>query len=586
MNIFKQIKATLSQIYDIFNLKQRKESIGVFVLLILGSFLEMLGVSIIVPLVQIILMPEAVLQKEKYIWLWKFFGIDSTSELILFVSGVTIAIFIIKNVYMSFLSYLKNQFYRRLEKEISIRLMNSYLNREYTFHINTNSATLLRSIVYDVTGVSTAVSSIFTIVMEFMSAVLIVIVLFTTDFSMALTLAFSTLFALVINVATFHKIMKVEGQRAVYYSQLCIKRVNEAFNGIKDVMITRRQSFFSSSFEEAVTGKNKSNAAKSFASECPAYVIEGICITTFIIMLCIKSLSGQNGAEFVSQAAAFAIAAFRILPSVGKITNNYNVVVYYQAMVNDVQKNIREVKKFSENQGKEDTENQLKKIPMFQSEISIKNVSYKYPNTDKYVIHNLSMTIPKGHAVGFIGTSGAGKTTLADMILGLLPTATGAIMMDGKDINEIPEAWSQTIGYVPQSVYLTDDTIRNNIAFGIEREKIDDNIVWKALEQAQLRSFVEGLPEGLDTMVGERGIKFSGGQRQRVAIARALYYNPSILVLDEATSALDNETETAVMEAIDSLQGNKTLIIVAHRLTTIKSCNEVYEIADGQAILQ
>ena len=199
-------------------------------------------------------------------------------------------------------------------------------------------------------------------------------------------------------------------------------------------------------------------------------------------------------------------------------------------------------------------------------------------------IKGISFEVEQGEVIALIGANGAGKTTLADMILGLLPTETGAIKMDGMDIKSIPITWSRTIGYVPQSVYLTDDTIRNNVAFGIEKEQIDDALVWEALQQAQLKTFVESLPQGIDTIVGERGVKFSGGQRQRVAIARALYYDPAILVLDEATSALDNETESAVMEAIESLQGHKTLIIVAHRLTTIKSCDEVYEIADGKAV--
>lgn len=439
-------------------------------------------------------------------------------------------------------------------------------------------------------------ASIFTIIMESMSAVLIVVVLVTTDFLMAMVLAVSALAALLVIVATFHKIMKVEGKRAVTYSQLCLKAVNEAFNGIKDVMVTRRQPFFAESYDVAVTGKNKSNAAKNFASECPAYVIEGICITAFIVMLCVKSLTGVNGAEFVSNAAAFAIAAFRILPSVGKITNNYNVIVYYQTMVEGVYRNIFEANEFAQNNElmmneQRVADGQMTQKPVsaenaaaFHSEICLENVSWKYPNADGRVIDGLNMVIPKGHAVGFVGASGAGKTTLADMILGLLPTETGAIKMDGVDIKSIPLTWSRTIGYVPQSVYLTDDTIRNNVAFGIEKEQIDDVLVWEALQQAQLKTFVESLPEGINTVVGERGIKFSGGQRQRVAIARALYYDPAILVLDEATSALDNETESAVMEAIESLQGHKTLIIVAHRLTTIKSCDEVYEIVDGKAV--
>lgn len=599
MNILKQIKGAFKRIFDIYTPQQRKGSITVFCLLLVGSLLEMLGVSIIVPLVQVILLPESMLENQSWQWLWQFLHVEDATGLVLWVSVGAVAVYIIKNVYMSFLSYYKNHFYRKVEKEISMRLMNSYLSREYTFHINTNTSVLLRSIVYDITGVSASMASIFTIIMESMSAVLIIIVLLTTDFGMAMVLAASALAALLLIVATFHKIMKVEGARAVTYSHMCLKAVNEAFNGIKDVMVTRRQAFFAESYSVAVSGKNKSNAAKNFASECPAYVIEGICITAFIVMLCVKSLIGVNGAEFVSNAAAFAIAAFRILPSVGKITNNYNVIVYYQTMVEDVYKNIYEAQEFAQNNElimKEDmagakadkqpvaAQTGTENVPAFHSEISLENVSWKYPNAEGHVIEGLDMVIPKGHAVGFVGSSGAGKTTLADMILGLLPTETGAIKMDGVDIKTIPATWSHTIGYVPQSVYLTDDTIRNNVAFGIDREQIDDAIVWKALEQAQLKTFVESLPQGIDTIVGERGIKFSGGQRQRVAIARALYYDPAILVLDEATSALDNETESAVMEAIESLQGHKTLIIVAHRLTTIKSCDEVYEIADGKAV--
>ncbi len=582
MNILKQIKGAFKRIYDIYTPQQRRGSIVVFVLLLIGSFLEMLGVTIIVPLVQVILLPESMLENKSWQWLWQFLHVEDATGLVLWVSAGAITVYIVKNAYMSFLSYYKNHFYRKVEKDISMRLMNSYLSRAYTFHINTNTSVLLRSIVYDITGVSASMASIFTIIMESMSAVLIIVVLLTTDFGMAMVLAASAVVALLLIVATFHKIMKVEGKRAVTYSHMCLKAVNEAFNGIKDVMVTRRQAFFAESYNVAVTGKNKSNAAKNFASECPAYVIEGICITAFIVMLCVKSLTGVNGAEFVSNAAAFAIAAFRILPSVGKITNNYNTVVYYQTMVDDVYKNIYEAQEFAQNNKLVMQEENV--IPAFHSEIRLENVSWKYPNAEDYVIKGLDMVIPKGYAVGFVGSSGAGKTTLADMILGLLPTETGAIKMDGVDIKTIPGTWSRTIGYVPQSVYLTDDTIRNNVAFGIDREQIDDALVWEALEQAQLKTFVESLPQGIDTIVGERGIKFSGGQRQRVAIARALYYDPAILVLDEATSALDNETESAVMEAIESLQGHKTLIIVAHRLTTIKSCDAVYEIADGKAV--
>lgn len=205
-------------------------------------------------------------------------------------------------------------------------------------------------------------------------------------------------------------------------------------------------------------------------------------------------------------------------------------------------------------------------------------------NAKEAVLTNTFLCINKGESVAFIGSSGAGKTTLADIIMGLLKPQEGSVEMDGIDIFSIPHQWAKIIGYVPQSVFLIDDTVRRNVAFGLKEEDISDEKVWSALGQAQLKEFVEGLPAGLDTIVGERGVKFSGGQRQRVAIARALYEDPDILVLDEATSALDNETETVFMESIDALQGSKILIIVAHRLTTIRNCDRIYEITDGIAI--
>ena len=217
-------------------------------------------------------------------------------------------------------------------------------------------------------------------------------------------------------------------------------------------------------------------------------------------------------------------------------------------------------------------------------DIKINQISWKYPNSEKFVLKDLSMEIFRGESIALIGTSGAGKTTLADIILGLYRPQGGNITVDNVDISTIPQQWSKMIGYVPQQVFLTDDTIRNNIAFGLYENEIDEKAIWRALEKAQLKEFVQSLPEGLNTKVGERGIKFSGGQRQRVAIARALYYEPDIIVLDEATSALDNETETAVMESIDLLKGEKTLLIIAHRLSTISNCDRIYEIVDGKAV--
>ena len=331
-------------------------------------------------------------------------------------------------------------------------------------------------------------------------------------------------------------------------------------------------------------GANRATIRQAFGAATPAYLIEAVCITGLLVAVAIQMVSVDDSINLISQMATIGVAAFRILPSLGAILSSLNSAVYYAPALSVAYDTLQRVKAL---ELKQEIENSKKQVLAgnysFKDELKLEDVSFSYPQAREKVIEKLNMVIRKGTSVAFIGASGAGKTTLADLILSLLKPENGKIFMDGTDINELGDKWHEIIGYVPQSIYLTDSSIRKNIAFGIEESKIDDKKIWKALEMAQLRSFVDSLPEGLDTRVGECGVKFSGGQRQRIAIARALYKEPDILILDEATAALDNETETAVMESIEALQGYKTLIIVAHRLTTIKNCNVIYEITNGKA---
>ncbi|MBR5359495.1 MAG: ATP-binding cassette domain-containing protein, partial [Lachnospiraceae bacterium] len=325
----------------------------------------------------------------------------------------------------------------------------------------------------------------------------------------------------------------------------------------------------------------------AWISALPERVIEAFCVSGIIITVLIRLGMGVDANEFVPSMAVFAMGAFRLLPSIARTTGFINNFVYYRQYVDATYENISAARAFQREQEKlemstdgiiGDTVDTIE----FQRDIKVCDISWKYPEGKDNVINGLSITINKGEAVGIIGESGSGKSTLADILLRLYRPQDGAVMVDDINLDSIPRAWSKMIGYVPQMVFLVDDTIRENVIFGADDP--DDDKVWAALEKASLASFVRGLPEGLDTVVGERGIKFSGGQRQRVAIARALYADPQIMILDEATSALDNETEEAVMEAIDSLAGTMTLIIIAHRLTTLKSCNRIFEITGGKAV--
>ena len=306
--------------------------------------------------------------------------------------------------------------------------------------------------------------------------------------------------------------------------------------------------------------------------------MEMVFVAAILAVIIVKLLNGTQSAYFVSTLSVFAIAAFRLMPSMNRITNYMSVLMFTKGSVEKVYHDLQEVERLEKNKPVEtaDVSLELKK------EIQIRNLSFRYPDASENVLENISFTIPKNRSIAFIGPSGAGKTTLADIILGVLEPTAGQICVDGIDIQNCMSAWHKNIGYIPQSIYLMDASIRENVAFGIPEEQIDETCLRRALEEAQLKEFVDSLPEGLDTVIGESGVRLSGGQRQRIGIARALYNDPDVLVLDEATSALDNETEKAVMDAIDRLAGNKTLIIIAHRLTTITNCDVIYEVKDRQ----
>lgn len=580
----KSVQDVWNKMMYILTPKQKRLSILVFIMILVGAVLETLGVSIIIPLVQAMVSTEQLMKNEVVAQIADRLNITTGNQLIVVISGGVIVIYILKNLYLICLSIVRVNYASHIRRELSMRIMKAYMKRNYAYFINMKTADMIRGVGYDCSGVYEVIFQSFKMFTEAITVACICAFIIYADAFMAFGVIIILGISLVSLIAVFRKRMKRLGDD----SRACASESNrflfEAFQGIKDVFIFKGRQYYVDHYGKYYGRQQQIEANKTVAAESPAFFIEAVSITGLIIVVCLKLLTGTNASTFIPQLAAFAVAAFRVLPSIGRISSSFNQFVFMCPTVTAVYDNLREFEKYeSRGIGLEMNES-VSEALLFAKEIRIEGLCWKYENSDKVILNNLNLTIPKGVAIGLIGQSGAGKSTLADILLGLFVPQKGIIEIDGISITENLDRWRNTISYVPQTVFLRDDTIRNNIAFGIEESQIDDAKVERALEQAQLKSVVDELPDGINTYMGERGIRFSGGQRQRVAIARALYNDPEILVLDEATAALDNETEAAVMEAIDALHGHKTLIIVAHRLSTIQKCDKIYEIVGGIAV--
>ncbi len=589
MKNFKTLKTIIDRLDYIMTAKQKRGSIIVLLAMIISSLAELMGVSAIYPFLDTIMNPSIDTGKW-YVSLLRFFNPHMDAmEMLVTLCVLIILVYIVKNIVVLMCTYIMTRFSAVFKRELSVLMLNSYLRRSYEYFVNTNTAEIQRGINSDTTATYETLSDIFQFCTDSLTVILIGLYLIRTDWMVAtgaLALAMTCFLAIVLG---FKKKMKTIGREYIDASTKQYKYSIQAVNGTKEIFVMDRRDSFIDEYERSAKSFEKIMIAKNFITACPDRLLEGICVGGFVGIACVRLSQGVDAQYFVPVLGSFAMGAFKILPSISRMSNRINSIIYNQHGLANCYENIKEARRIDDQMRADSLENKSsgnysEENVTFSDCIVIDKINWKYRNSHTDVIKDLSLTINKGDSVAFIGASGAGKTTLADIILGLFKPQKGSVLMDGMDIFKIPHSWAQNIGYVPQSVFLIDDTVRSNIAFGIPPLLIDDDRVWRALRQAQLDNFVRTLPDGLETIVGERGVKFSGGQRQRVAIARALYDDPDIIVLDEATSALDMETEKAVMESIEALRGKKTLIIIAHRLSTISSCNKVFEIKDGKAI--
>ena len=580
-------KGLLKKISYIFDRKQ-KVQLGILgVMIFVGGLLETLGVGAMIPVVTALLTPETLQEYvDKYPILQQIcdmLGIQSVGQMTTALLLALMAIYIIKNLYLVYLVYRQNTFITQSRNQMISRVMGEFLNRPYEQYLGADIPTVFRITDSDIPQTFSLMLAMLQLASEVVVSGLIFIVLLCTDIFM--TLFIMVLFGvmtLVIVKVFKTKLNKIVAKNQAIQSRIAKWRI-QAIYGLKDVKVLNREEFFVRNYYE--TGKVGANVGRTYAvmNNIPRLLIETVFIVGVLTFIIIYMKGGGNVASMVSTLAAFGVAAMRVLPSVNRINTYITEISYNQPSLDFVYQNLQEGMKTDAMLAQRKAYSQKEKLEL-KDKIELNHISFHYPDSDKNIFTDAHMEVPKGKSVGIMGTSGAGKSTIVDILLGLLHAQEGEITCDGVDIFKNYESWLAQIGYIPQSIYLIDESIRDNIAFGIDADKIDEKRIWEVLEEAQLKEFVEELPNGLDTTIGDRGVRLSGGQRQRIGIARALYHDPEILVFDEATSALDNDTEAAVMDAVNSFHGKKTMIIIAHRLNTIEKCDIIYKVEEGKLI--
>ncbi len=549
------------------------------VCIFIGAALELLGVSLIMPLIQLISTPEVVTENGILSTVYNALNMKSVSDFFIFLVIVIIVLYFLKNLYLSVLYYFQYSFIYNNQLKVAGRLIDCYLKKPYTYHLDHNTSDMIRNIMLDTDRLFQLILSFLNVMSEILLSLLLVIYLLISDPMMSCTVAGLLLVCMAVFRILTKKKVHSYGKMNQEYDGRMHQAINQALGAVKDIKILHREKYFVDSFVSCGRKKMTALINTNFFGTIPRYIIETITVAAIMLVLIYKLMTGTDLNTLLPVLASFAVAAFKLLPSVGKVSNYMNNITFLKPSIDLIYHDLKETEDM-ENVVIEDPDDaaQHQDSP---SGIRIEDLFYRYPKTENDVLKGVSFNVALGTSIGLIGESGAGKSTLADVILGILYPRDGRVMYGSMNVHEYPLKWAEKLAYIPQAIYLADESIRKNVAFGIDDGDIDEDRVWEALEEAQLSSFVHSLPEGLDTEVGERGVRLSGGQRQRIGIARALYGNPEILVLDEATSALDSETETAVMEAIERLHGKKTLIIIAHRLTTIKNCEFIYRVEDG-----
>lgn len=563
--------------------KQKRIMLFLIVAMLIGAALELMGVGLIYEAASVIMDPDILESSATLAKVYDIFHMESMTQFSMLIMGALIGVFALKNVYLFFQNKLQFKFVYSNQFATSSRMMINFMQRPYEYYLNADTSVIQRSITSDVNNMYGLILSMLQLVSEMIVFVVLTLYCLSKDVVMTGTVAILLVVVLMVIKWILKPIMRKAGEENQDFYSGLYKWIDQSVMGIKEIKVANKESYFINEYCKCGAGYVNAVQRYNLYNATPRLLIETVAIAGMILYMMIRIAQGTPVTEIMPQLTMLAVAAMRLIPSANRINNYLTSIAYFEPFFMGVTDNLQdEIRDESVNYDEEAYRKKkyVEKLPV-KKEILLKDITYKYPNSEVLIFDNATMRIPVGKSVGIVGTSGAGKTTVVDIMLGLLQLKSGGIYADGIEVREHYESWLKNIGYIPQTIFMIDSSIRKNVAFGRGDEDIDDAKVWQALKEAQLDEFVKGLPEGLDTGIGERGIRISGGQRQRIGIARALYEDPEVLVLDEATSALDNDTEAGIMDSINHLHGRKTLIIIAHRLQTIEKCDIVYRVENG-----
>ena len=577
-----KLPSEFSKLRRLFSRGEKFRIIILFAMMMVAALLEVVGIGMIPLFVSIVANPQRIFEHATLGPVISYFGIESARELLIYGGLLLVIVIAVKNIYLIFYRYLEARFIYNRRYIFSHRLMTAYMQAPYTFYLGRNSSELLRNTTGEVNLlINHVLVPLMHISKEAIMSVSVLIFLVALEpfISLFVILVMGGLAGIFLFITQSR--VKHLGVAAQRYRRDMIKAARQGFGGIKDVRVLNRESHLVEVFREMAYASSRLQRTKKVISMVPRPVIETIAVAGIMAIALFMHYQGRPVADILPVVALFGVAVIRVMPAIQTITQKLTDLRYNLPSVNPIYDDITALKA---HQQEFRTDRRRKAKTTLTDKITIRDLHYQYPNSEEQALNGLSLEIGKGQAVAFVGPSGAGKTTIVDVLLGLLEPQKGEILVDGKNIFDSISAWQRNIGYIPQFIYLADDTMRRNIAFGLPDNKIDDECLRRAVEQAQLQELVDRLPNGLDTVIGERGARLSGGQRQRIGIARALYHNPQVLVMDEATSALDNITEQHIINAIETLRGERTIIMIAHRLTTVMNCDVLYMMDQGRIV--